>query len=109
MSERSDRLRMQVVEIGKWSVCLPALAIWPFISALPAISLVGEARLDVILANVLFLITGFWAALVAVIMYRVVSGRMRMAGFELKRHFTGLSMGAYAVVWLGLYWTYKLL
>jgi hypothetical protein len=109
MSERNDALRLQVLSIGKWALCLPALAFWPFVSIMPAFTLVGETRLGVILPNAAFALSGFWAVLVAVVVYVLATGRMRAAGRPIRQRFTGLSMGAYATLWMLAYGAYKLL
>ncbi len=44
-----------------WSVYLPVLAVWPFLSAMPAFSLAGEGlSQQSVVANALLLLSGFW-------------------------------------------------
>jgi hypothetical protein len=108
MRPENKKLRADIYTTGAWVICMPALAFWPFISAMPAFSLVGETNVSVIVPNALFLLTGFWAALGAIVVYVFVVRRMRTTGMEIKQHFTGLSMGVYATAWLIAYGIYKL-
>jgi hypothetical protein len=109
MSDRTAKLRQQVLDTGKWAVCLPALAFWPFVSILPAFSLVGETRLAVLVPNAVFLLTGFWTILVAVVVYCSVISSMKAADLPIRQRLTGLSMAAYATLWMAAYGAYKLL
>lgn len=109
MTDRNERLRSQVIEIGRWAVCLPALAFWPFLSAMPAFSLVGEDRLYVIVPNLLFLLSGFWGAVGAYVVYRVVTGRMMSAGYVLTQRSLGIWLGAHATLWTVAYGLFKML
>jgi hypothetical protein len=108
MTERNERLRTQVMEIGGWALSLPALAFWPFLSAMPAFSIVGEGRPGVIAANLAFLLTGFWPALIAAIVHAVAAGRARMAGLDVRKRSIGLALGLYAMLWTAAYGAYKL-
>jgi hypothetical protein len=108
MTERNERLRKQVIEVGAWALSLPALAFWPFLSAMPAFSLVGEGRPGVVAANLAFLLTGFWPALIAAVVYAAAAGRARMAGLDIRKRSIGLALGLYATLWTAAYGVYKL-
>jgi hypothetical protein len=109
MTPHNERLRSQVIEIGRWALCLPALAFWPFLSAMPAFSLAGEDSLQVIVPNLLFLVTGFWGTLGACVIYKLITGRMMAAGYAVTRRSLGLWLGAQATLWTVAYGLYKLL
>lgn len=109
MTDRNDRLRSQVIEIGRWALFLPALAFWPFTSLMPAFSLVGEDRFDVIVPNVLFLASGFWGAIGAYFLYRIIKDRMLSAGYVVTQRSVALWLGAHATIWTLAYGLYKML
>ncbi|MGL4438686.1 MAG: hypothetical protein ACRCUE_05400 [Bosea sp. (in: a-proteobacteria)] len=95
----NQRLKIQVIDVCKWAICLPALAIWPILSALPAFAIVGRSNFDFVLPNLMFFMTGFWPVIVALLAYRFVSGRLMQAGMATLPRFGGLALGSYATVW----------
>ena len=57
-------LKLDVFRLLAWSICMPALACWPFLSAMPAFTLMGSGLSTLqIVVNALLLITGFWPLL----------------------------------------------
>jgi hypothetical protein len=108
MSPKSQALKEQVIAIGAWSVCLPALAFWPFLSAFPIFALVGETETARIIPNLLFLLTGFWPALAVFLVIRFVTGGMRASAQPAPWRKGGLAVGAYATVWTALYGVFAL-
>ena len=96
-------LKRDVFRILAWSVCVPVLACWPFLSAMPGFTLMGSGlSILQVTVNVLLLITGFWPIAAAYVFYLFV----RVAPAATARRPTGelaLLLGAYAVVWTGMY------
>lgn len=101
MSGENLGLRRNVSVLLAWIFVFPFLAAWPFLSAFPAFSLVGSSTFDLSTSiKVVFLVTGFWAlASVFVVMWWLTNGKVR----SLYRSSAGLLLGAYAIVWTGLY------
>jgi hypothetical protein len=108
MSTRSETLKAQVLQIGAWSICLPALAFWPFLSAFPLFALIGETQPGLLTANILFLLTGFWPALALFLVLRFASGGMRQTVERPGISRLGLMAGAYATVWTLAYGLFSL-
>lgn len=95
----NHELRRQMLNICKWALCLPALAVWPILSALPAFAIVGRSNFDLVLPNLMFFMAGFWPVMVALVAYRIVTNRLAQAGMANLPQFGGLALGAYATVW----------
>ena len=91
-----------------WAIVTPALAAWPFISALPAFTLIGgpESVLSGIVALLLFA-TGFYgvAALGFFIAF-ASTDRARAARIRNSRGI-GLKLGAYALAWTSVYFVLR--
>jgi hypothetical protein len=96
-------LKSDVYRILAWSVFLPALVVWPFLSAMPAITLLGGGlTVPELSINVVLLLTGFWSisgAYLAAIYARNNTAHEEHRPTD-KR---GLLLGAYALAWTALY------
>ncbi len=93
-------LREQVYQVGGWSIGMPFLAFWPFLSALPAFSLLGgDLTLTRMIGNVALLGSGFWAFAGAYIVYRIVRGSGQTGDQVAITRERGLWLAAYATVW----------
>ena len=105
MTEQQIGRRSEGYQLLAWSVFLPPLIVWPFLSAFPAFTLLGGSLSTVVIAvNIILLGTGFWALAAAWIAFRVLStpaarGILR-AGPSGGR---GLWIGGYAAAWTTLY------
>lgn len=84
-----------------WVIVLPFLAAWPFVSAFPALGLIGRPAFDLATSlNVVFLLTGFWALFSVLLMILwVTRGRVQSAC----RYDRGLLIGGYSLLWTSLY------
>ena len=109
MSATSIRLRAQILELCRWAIGLPALALWPFLSALPAFGIIGRANDAAVLPNIMFFMTGFYPAIAVVIAYRMVLGRIEEAGMKSLPQITALGLGAYAALWTVAYGAFAML
>ena len=96
-------LKSDVYRILAWSVVLPALVVWPFLSAMPAITLFGGGLTVTELAiNLLLLLTGFWSIFGAYIAATYArSNTIREAHQPTNNR--SLLLGAYALAWTTLY------
>ena len=97
----SDINRARILRLIAWIVVLPFLAFWPFLSALPAFSLLGRFTFDLTTSlNVIFLLTGCWAlSSVYLVLLWLTRGKVRQShGYD-----NGLLVGGYAVLWTCLY------
>lgn len=96
-------LKSDVYRILAWSIFLPALVVWPFLSAMPAIALLGGGlTVPAISINVMMLLTGFWPIFGAYIAY-VYAQSNTEAGVYRASSQRGLQLGAYSLAWTGLY------
>lgn len=103
MPSHASDLKHDVYKILAWSVCLPALVLWPFLSAMPAFTLLGEGLTAAEFSiNVIMLATGFWSIATAYAGY-LFAGIKTAGGKDRPSSQRGLLLGAYAVVWTGLY------
>jgi Kef-type K+ transport system membrane component KefB len=96
-------MKSDVYRILAWSVCLPVLVVWPFLSAMPALSLSGDGlSVPATSLYAMLLLTGFWPIAATYAAYRYVrnnsSTNVRRTGSR-----RGLLLGAYAMVWTGSY------
>lgn len=105
----NQKLKRQIIDVCKWSVCLPALAFWPIVSVMPAFAIVGQSTSGLILPNIMFLMTGFWPVIIGVAAYRFVTGRMARAGMPTQPGPGGIALGAFATVWTAAYGIFVLL
>jgi uncharacterized membrane protein len=103
MPHSPSDLKNEVYRILAWSVCLPVLAVWPFLSAMPALSLFsGGLSVPSISLYVMLLLTGFWPIAATYAAYRYVRNNIST---DVRRTSSrrGLLLGAYAMVWTGSY------
>ena len=105
MTEQQIGRRSEGYQLLAWSVFLPPLVLWPFLSAFPAFTLLGGSLSQVVFAvNVILLGTGFWALAAAWIAFRVLSTPATRAIFSAgPPGGRGLWIGGYATVWTTLY------
>lgn len=98
MTRATVDLKSDVYRILAWSVFLPVLAVWPFLSAMPAISLFGGDLTAPQLSINVLLLTGFWAIFGAYL----AAAFARDGTVQVDRSPTskrGLRLGAYASAW----------
>lgn len=92
-------LKSDVYRILAWSVFLPVLAVWPFLSAMPAISLFGgDLTATQLSINLALVLTGFWSIFGAYL----AATFARNSTVQADRKPTskrGLLLGAYASAW----------
>lgn len=87
-----------------WTVMIPFVGLWPFLSALPAFTLIGgNASFDSAWVNTLLLATGFWGVvpLLTLLWFMLPDARRPHAREGLRKRPT--SIAVYIVVWTGLY------
>ena len=99
-----ENLKRDVDNILAWSVFGPCLAIWPMVSALPAISLfAGQDSQVQTVSQVLLLATGFWGlSLGTAALWYMASFKAR-SGFRSSPRKLGLPLAIYASAWMVLY------
>jgi hypothetical protein len=103
MPHSPSDLKSDVYRILAWSVCLPVLVVWPFLSAMPALSLLGTGlNSPMSLRYVMLLLTGFWPIATTYAAYRYVRND-RFTDVRRTSSRRGLLLGAYAMVWTGSY------
>ncbi len=102
MAPEPSSLRRNIALIGAWALFLPAIACWPFLSAMPFFALLGGGTASEIATQSLFFLTGFWP-LAIVLLTAVVLARGTGAPRVLGRAGAGLAIGAYAFAWTVLY------
>ncbi len=96
-------LKLDVFRLLAWSICMPALACWPFLSAMPAFTLMGSGLSTLqIVVNALLLITGFWPIATACVFYLLVRVAPAAIG-KRPAGDRGLLLGAFAAIWTGVY------
>jgi CHASE2 domain-containing sensor protein len=103
MTEMTSPLKTDISRILAWSLFLPVLCAWPFLSAMPLFTLWGGGLSVLAFSiNAVMLLTGFWpvmALLGASVLLKVEgAGTLRQTRSE-----RGLLLGGYATVWTGLY------
>lgn len=103
LTPKSD-LNSDLIKISQWMICLPSLALWPFLSALPAFSLSGSGlNTSAILLNILLLITGFWPLFLGFIAYKSLLTNAVRQEEKIPSGETGLRIGYYATGWIIIY------
>lgn len=104
MAATDPNLRRDVLRITAWSAVFPALALWPFLSALPALTVFGGATSNLAVAvQVLLFVTGFWGVgAIALVFWFLLSDVERKRRFA-NRSQKGLNVGCYATIWTALY------
>ena len=96
-------LKSDVYRILAWSVVLPALVMWPFLSAMPAITLFGGGLTVTELAiNLVLLLTGFWSISGAYIAATFARNNTTREAHQPTKN-RSLLLGAYALAWTTLY------
>lgn len=103
MPAPASSLKPDILRAAAWSIALPVLCVWPFLSAMPAFTLVGGGLSTLAISiNVVMLATGFWPLLATGIFFAFV----RTGGpLEIRARIKelGLLLGLYAAVWTALY------
>ncbi|OYX98282.1 MAG: hypothetical protein B7Y80_16210 [Hyphomicrobium sp. 32-62-53] len=103
MSRATVDLKSDVYRILAWSVVLPALVVWPFLSAMPAITLFGGGlTVPELSINLLLLLTGFWSIFGAYLAAIYARGNTARAEHQPTNN-RSLLLGAYALAWTTLY------
>lgn len=103
MTETTATRKPDVTRIIAWSIVLPVLSIWPFLSAMPLFTLFGGDLSTLALSiNIVLLLSGFWPLAAAYACYAFLrigtpADQRAPAGER------GLLLGGYATVWTGLY------
>jgi hypothetical protein len=103
MPETTATTKPDVTRIIAWSVFLPILSIWPFVSAMPLFTLFGGDLSTLAFSiNIILLLSGFWPLAAAYAGYAFLrigmpTDQRAPAGQR------GLLLGGYATVWTGLY------
>lgn len=103
MPNATSPLKTDIGRILAWSLFLPVLCAWPFLSAMPLFSLWGGGHSVLSFSiNAVMLLFGFWPllALYLASLFLRVEGAGMLGGTRSER---GLWLGAYATVWTGLY------
>jgi hypothetical protein len=86
--------------IALWSLNLPAMAFWPFISLFPAFALMnGVASGSAMAVHWLFLLTGFWPMLAGALFAGYAMTDAARAERRAKRKPQGVQVGFYATAW----------
>jgi hypothetical protein len=99
-----QNLRRDVYNIFAWSVFGPFLAIWPMVSALPAVSLfVGQGTAVQMASQVLLLATGFWGLGGGAIALWYTTNVEARSSFRSSPRKLGLPLAVYASAWTGVY------
>lgn len=101
----TSSLKAQTSQTLAWIAVLPFLAIWPFLSAFPAFALFGASAFDLSASlNIIFLLTGFWPlAGVVVVLLALLHSNARGQLRSMYGSNKGLLLGAYSILWTGLY------
>jgi len=103
LTNLSDDLR----SVGLFALALPFVALWPFLSLAPMVSLIGgSASVPWLLGNAALLATGFWGVAGLLVVLRLLQTR---GAPMLPAAVTRFRAGAYAIVWTLLYvafWSY---
>ena len=104
MATTDTSLRRDILRITAWTAVFPALALWPFLSALPAVTLVeGPVSQLAAVIQVVLLVTGFWGVgTLSVLFWFLLSDAERRRRSD-NRIQKGLIIGCYAMIWTALY------
>ncbi len=103
MPAPASSIKPDVLRIVTWAVALPVLCVWPFLSAMPAFTIIsGGLSTLAISINVVMLATGFWTLLAACIAFAFVRTGAPLETRALLKE-RGLLLGVYAAVWTALY------
>ena len=104
MQESQRNLKNDINTTLAWAVVTPALAAWPFLSTLPAFTLIGGPD-GVISAGValLLFVTGFWGVASLGIFVAFISTDKARASRIRDSKGIGLKLGVYALAWTSVY------
>jgi len=104
MFASKDNVKSGLPKTAEWMICLPCLAFWPFLSALPAFSFFGpDLNASAITLNILLLVTGFWPLFLGFCARKYL---LTDAGRKQQKVPTGeggLHVGYYATGWTLIY------
>lgn len=108
MQDSQPTLKSDVNTIIAWAIVTPALAAWPFLSALPAFTLIGGTG-DPLTAGValLLFISGFWGVASLFAFMAFISTERARAARLFDRKGNGLKIGAYALAWTAVYFVMR--
>jgi hypothetical protein len=100
LTQPFNPLRRDMRDTLLWTFYLPALAGWPFVSAFPVFSLVGNrGSATATVIELLFLFTGFWTLLFGASLYWLLKINSASRRQSQPRKSRGLLLGLYATVW----------
>ena len=96
-------LKNDIPRILAWSVALPILCVWPFVSAMPAFTLMSGGLSTLAVAiNLVMVLSGFWPILAAYVAFACLrTGEAMPARSQINER--GLFLGAYATLWTAIY------
>lgn len=108
MQDSQPTLKSDVNTIIAWAIVMPALAAWPFLSALPAFTLIGGAG-DPVTAGIALLIflSGFWGVASLFVFMAFISTERARAARIFDRKGNGLKVGVYALAWTAVYFVMR--
>jgi len=108
LQDSQPTLKSDVNTIIAWAIVTPALTAWPFLSALPAFTLIGGAG-DSIAAKItlLLFISGFWGVASLFAFMAFVSTERARAARLFDRKGNGLKIGVYALAWTAVYFVVR--
>jgi hypothetical protein len=103
MPAPTSSLKPDIRHIVAWSVALPILGAWPFLSAMPAFTLMGGDLSSLAISiNVLMFLTGFWPLIAGWAALAILRTEVPLqAGVRIKER--GLLIGIYAALWTAIY------
>lgn len=104
MSTQPTHLKSKIYHTLVWLILFPFLAIWPFLSAFPIFSLINSNQFDITTSlNIIFFLSGFWPLMAL----GLAAWALMYEDARLHAHKSlqgkGLWVGAYSVLWTGLY------
>jgi hypothetical protein len=108
LQDTQPTLKSDVKTIVAWAIVTPALAAWPFLSALPAFTLIGGPG-DPVTAGIalLLFVSGFWGVASLFAFMAFISTERARAARIFDRKGNGLKIGAYALAWTAVYFVVR--
>ena len=108
MQDSQPTLKSAVKTTVAWAIVTPAIAAWPFLSALPAFTLIGGAG-DPVTAGIaaLMFVSGFWGVASLFAFMAFVSTERARAARIFDRKGNGLKIGVYALAWTVVYFAIR--
>jgi hypothetical protein len=108
LQDSQPTLKSDVKTTVAWAIVTPALAVWPFLSALPAFTLIGGAG-DPVTAGValLLFLSGFWGVASLFVFMAFISTERARAARIFDRRGKGLKIGTYALIWTAIYFVLR--